>query len=98
MMEVGIHSINFEAREHLVNFVQEGVDKLERFYENIQKAEVFLKLKADPALNKEVGIRIHVPGTELYASKTCETFEEATDEVLEALIRQLKKYKARQVS
>lgn len=97
-MEVGIHSVGFDAKEHLLKFVQEGVDKLERFYGNIQKVEVFLRLKADPALNKEAGIRIHVPGTELYASKTCETFEEAVDEVLDALRRQLKRYKGRQVS
>ncbi len=97
-MEIGIRSVGFDAKDHLVKFAEERVKKLERFYENIQKVEVFLRLKSDAVTNKEAGIRIHVPGTELYASKTCDSFEEAVDEVIDALRRQLKKYKGRQAS
>ena len=97
-MEVEIRSVGFDAKDHLLKFAEERVNKLERFYDNIQKVEVSLRLKADPVTNKEAGIRIHVPGTELYASKTCDTFEEAVDDVIEALRKQLKKYKGRQAS
>lgn len=93
MIDVKIQSVNFEARESLKNFIQTKVNKLERFYDNIQKVEVSLKLKPDPVENKEAGIRIHVPGTELYANKICDSFEEAVDLVLDALVKQLQKYK-----
>lgn len=98
-MEIGIQSINFDASEQLKTFVQKKAEKLERFYDNIRKVEVSLKVvKPETAENKEAGIRIHVPGTELYASKTCDTFEQAVDEVLTALERQLKKYKDKQIA
>lgn len=96
MMEIGIRSVGFDAKDHLVKFAEERVKKLERFYENIQKVEVFLRLKSDAVTNKEAGIRIHVPGTELYASKSSETFEEAVDVVFDALRKQLIKYKDKQ--
>ena len=96
MMEIRIQSDGFDAKKHLVDFVNEGAEKLERYYDKIQKVEVFLKLNPDPADNRSVGIRVHVPGTELYASKSSDTFEEAVDEVFDALRRQLIKYKDKQ--
>jgi|UPI00039EA371 putative sigma-54 modulation protein len=93
MMEIRIQSDGFDAKKHLLDFVNEGAEKLEKYYDKIQKVEVFLKLNPDPANNKSVGIRVHVPGTELYASKSCDTFEEAVDEVFDALRRQVKKHK-----
>ena len=93
MMEIRIQSDGFDAKKHLLDFVNEGAEKLEKYYDKIQKVEVFLKLNPDPASNKSVGIRVHVPGTELYASKSCDTFEEAVDEVFDALRRQVKKHK-----
>ncbi|MDE6447259.1 MAG: HPF/RaiA family ribosome-associated protein, partial [Muribaculaceae bacterium] len=39
-------------------------------------------------------IKLHVPSTpEVFASKTCDTFEEAIDLCIEALERQLEKIK-----
>ncbi len=93
MIDVRIQSVGFEVRESLKGFIQTKANKLERFYDNIQKVEVSLKLKPDPADNKEASIRIHVPGTELYANKVCDSFEEAVDVVLDALTKQLIKYK-----
>lgn len=93
MIDVRIQSSGFDPRESLKDFIQSKVNKLERFYDNIQKVEVSLKLKPDPVENKEAAIRIHVPGTELFANKSCESFEESVDVVLEALTKQLIKYK-----
>ena len=40
-----------------------------------------------------MAIRITGMGAELFAQKTCDTFEQAIDECLEALDRQLEKQK-----
>ena len=99
IMDIRIQSIHFDASEQLKAFVQKKAEKLERFYDNIKKVEVSLKVvKPETAENKEAGVRIHVPGTELYASKTSDSFEQSVDEVLTALERQLKKYKEKQVA
>ena len=70
------------------------IQKLERFYDDIKKVEVSLKVvKPETAENKEAGVKVLVPNGEFYASKVCDTFEEAVDLCLEALEKQLVKYK-----
>ena len=98
-MEVRIQSIHFDASEQLQAFVQKRAAKLEKFYDDIQKVEVSLKVvKPEAAENKEAGVRVFVPNADFYASKVCDTFEEAIDVSLEALEKQLVKYKEKQRS
>lgn len=85
-MEIRIQSIHFDASEQLQAFIQKKAAKLERFYDDIQKVEVSLKVvKPETAENKEAGVKVLVPNGELYANKVCDTFEEAVDLCLEAL-------------
>ena len=98
-MEVRIQSIHFDASEQLQSFIQKKVSKLEKYYEDIKKVEVSLKvIKPETAENKEAGIKVLVPNGEFYASKICDTFEEAIDISIEALGKQLVKYKEKQRS
>ena len=98
-MEVRIQSIHFDASEQLQSFVQKKVAKLEKFYDDIKKVEVSLKVvKPETAENKEAGVKVLVPNGEFYANKVCDTFEEAVDLCLEALEKQLVKYKEKQRS
>lgn len=93
-MEVRIQSIHFDATEQLQAFIQKKAIRLEKYYEDIRKVEVILKVvKPETAKNKEVAIRVFVPNEELYAEKVCDTFEEAVDNGLEAISKQLLKYK-----
>jgi putative sigma-54 modulation protein len=96
-MDIRIQSIHFDASEQLQAFIQKKVSKLEKYYEDIKKVEVSLKVvKPEVAENKEAGIKILVPNGEFYASKVCDTFEEAIDLDVEALGKQLVKYKEKQ--
>lgn len=96
-MEVRIQSIHFDASEQLQSFIQKKAVKLEKFYDDIKKVEVSLKvIKPETAANKEAGVKVMIPNGELYASKVCDTFEEAVDLSLEALEKQLMKYKEKQ--
>ena len=75
-MEVRIQSIHFDASEQLRSFIQKKVVKLEKYYDDIKKVEVSLKVvKPETVENKESGVKVIVPNGECYASKVCDTFE-----------------------
>ena len=92
-MEINLQAIRFEPTEKLQDFIHKKVGKLEKFSDEIRKVEVSLKVvKPETAMNKEVAIRVNA-ATELFAEKTCDTFEEAIDNCMDALVRQLQKNK-----
>lgn len=89
-----MHSIHFKADQKLLSFIQEKLEKLEHFNQKIVNAEVFLRLDKDREKeNKITEIKLHVPGKELFAKRQCKSFEEAADEAVEALRKQLMKEK-----
>ncbi len=95
-MEIKIQSIHFDADVKLLDFVEEKVGKLNTFFDNIIDSEVFLKIdKSDVKENKVAEIKLAIPGKDLFAKKQGKSFEEATDEAVEALRRQINKYKGK---
>lgn len=95
-MKVTVHSIHFDADRKLVNFIQKKIDKLEQFHDGILSGEVYLRLdKSQDRENKITEVRLSIPGRDLFAKKQCKSFEEATDNVVEALRRQVKRHKER---
>ena len=95
-MNVQIQSVKFDADKRLVEFVQAKMAKLERFAERAIGAEVILKLDKDSEKgNKIATLTLRMPGEELLAERQAKTFEEAVDEAIDALKRQLDKFKGR---
>jgi putative sigma-54 modulation protein len=95
-MKVNINSVHFKADRKLVAFIQEKVDKLSNVYEGVVGSDVTLKLEnTESPENKIAEIRILIKGNDLYAKKQCKTFEEATDTAIDALRKQLSKYKGK---
>lgn len=93
-MEIKIQSIHFDTTEKLEAFIEKKISKLEKSYEDIQKVEVQLKVvKPATALNKEASITVYVPGQRFFVAKTCDTFEEGVDLVVDAMKVQLTKHK-----
>lgn len=93
-MEIRIQSIHFDATERLEVFVQKKVSKLEQFYDGIIAAEVALRVvKPETANNKQASIRLMIKNNDCFAEKTSDTFEEAVDDVVAALEKQLAKVK-----
>jgi putative sigma-54 modulation protein len=96
-MEIRIQSIHFDATATLKDFIQKKVGKLTQYYDGILEAEVILKVvKPETVLNKEAQLKIKVAHTELFASKVCDSFEQSIDETVEALEKQLLKFKEKQ--
>jgi putative sigma-54 modulation protein len=93
-MTVNIESIKFEATQKLQEHITKKVNKLEHFFDEIITADVTLKvIKPETTSNKEASVRVNVPGQELFASKVCDSFEEAVDTAVEAIEKQIMKYK-----
>ena len=94
-MEVKINSVHFNADEKLVEFVNKKVSKLDVFFDGIIKVEVILKVaKPEAANNKVAELKLSIPATDyLFAKKQADSFEEAIDLAIEAIKKQLGKYK-----
>jgi len=93
-MKVSINAVKFRTDKKLEAFINEKVEKLSGVYDGIIGSEVTLKLdNAETHDNKVAEIRLFIKGNDLYAKKQSKTFEEATDTAVEALRRQLTKYK-----
>jgi putative sigma-54 modulation protein len=93
-MKIKISSIHFKADQKLEDFVQERIQKLSNIYDGVIGSEVTLKLdKNSNTDNKVTEIKLLIRGNDLFAKKQCKTFEEATDNAVDALKKQLTKHK-----
>ncbi len=93
-MDIKTQSVNFDADKELISFVEIKVGKLKQYFDNIVGVESFLKVeKSDSFENKIVEIKVLLPGKDLFVKKQSKSFEEAADESVEALRRQIVKYK-----
>jgi putative sigma-54 modulation protein len=96
-MNIRIKAVKFDADSKLEDFIQKKVSKLGKFFDDIITAEVFLKLENTPDLeNKVVEVKLDIPGSDLFARKQTKSFEESTDEVVNALKQQILKHKEKQ--
>ena len=93
-MKIKISSIHFKADQKLEDFVQERLQKLSAIYDGVIGSEVTLKIdKSSKTDNKVTEIKLLIRGNDLFAKKQCKTFEEATDNAVDALRKQLTKHK-----
>lgn len=98
-MKVKVSSLHFTADQSLIDFANEKLSKLEKFYDKIIDGNVVFKVEnVDDKANKIAEIKVNIPGKELFAKKQSDSFEKATDEAVEALRRQLKKHKEKLIS
>ncbi len=93
-MEVTISSIHFKADVKLEDFIREKTAKLAKLFDGVIGCDVVLRLDAaSNNENKTAEIRVMIPGNDLFAKKQARTFEEAVDNSVDALRRQVKRHK-----
>ncbi len=93
-MNVNISSLHFKADTKLEDFIKEKLAKLSGFFDSVIESDVTLKLEqASNNENKIAEIKIMIPGNDLFAKKQAKTFEEAIDNAVDALKKQLIKRK-----
>lgn len=75
-MEIKVQSIKFDADQKLLDFIDKKLGKINKFYEDVIRTEVNLSLLPDPQ-NKDVKVRVFIPGNELVVERHSDTFENA---------------------
>lgn len=97
-MNVQIQSVKFDAGKQLIEFIEKKLAKLDRFAENAMGADVILKLDKDNERgNKIAVVTLHIPGGDLRLEEQARTFEEAIDNSLDVMKRQIEKAKGRNI-
>ena len=95
-MKINISSLKFKADKRLLNFIEEKVNKLQQFNHELIDGDVIMRVdNSSDNNNKTVEIKLFLKGEKLFAEKTADTFESATDQAVEALRRQLIKKKSK---
>jgi putative sigma-54 modulation protein len=93
-MMVNVHAVNLAVDKKLVEYVQERMDRLEKYYDKVVSSDVYLKVeKTSKKENKVAEIKVNVPGDDFVVKKQCKTFEEAIELSAETLERLLIKRK-----
>ena len=94
-MNITVNAVHFTPDQKLVDFANKKLNKLDVFFEGVISAELILKiLKPETAENKIAEIKLSIPATDyLFAKKQADSFEEAIDLAVEAIRRQLTKFK-----
>ena len=93
-MNIQIHSVRFDADKKLIDFVHQKLGKLTQYGEDIVNAEVYLRLDKDQERENKISeIKLDLSGKPLFAKRQSKTFEEATDDAIDALKKQITKHK-----
>jgi putative sigma-54 modulation protein len=97
-MNIQVKTVHFTADQKLIDFVNKKVSKLDTYFEGIIGVEVIMKVdKPETANNKIAEIILSIPGCDhLFAEKQSDSFEESLDLAIEAIRRQLTKFKEKQ--
>jgi len=95
-MTINIHSIHFNIDNDLEEFIEKKVNKLLKLDNKIISSDVFLKLsKAESYSNKIAEIKLKYPGSDFFAKRQSDTFEESTTQVFQALRKQILRNKTK---
>lgn len=95
-MTVNTQAVHFSADGKLLDFIEKKLEKLNLYFERIQKADVILRLENSGQIKDKIAeIRISLPGTVLFVKEQSKSFEASIDHAIEVLKRQLKRYKDR---
>ena len=93
-MKLNTQAVNFEIAERLEKHIEKKTKRYEKLLPESAEMEIRLTVvKPETNLNKETTIRVLGLGSELFAQKVCDTFEEGIDDCLEAVEKQLEKSK-----
>lgn len=94
-MNIQVTTVHFTADQKLMDFVNKKVSKLDNYFDGIIGVEVIMKVEKPEAVNNKIAeIKLSIPGTDyLFAEKQADTFEESIDLAIDAIRRQLTKFK-----
>ncbi len=93
-MDIKINAVHFDADKKLEDFIEKKISKVVEKHSYVNSIEVILKLDKSPDKeNKVCEIKMTAKGDEFFSKKQTSSFEESTDDAVDALRKQLEKYK-----
>jgi len=94
-MNVQIQTVHFDADSKLIEHVQQKIEKLKTFHDQIISVEVYLVLDnlAHQIRDKIVEIRVNVPRHSYFVKQSSKAFEESFSMAFNSMANQLKRRK-----
>ncbi len=94
-MTVTITSRKFKARDTLKTFINDEVETLKKYNDDIMDVEVILSYQKPNDNTKTTELIVKIPGTILTAKDEAEEYPISVRGAVEKMIRQLKKIKSK---
>ena len=82
-MKTDIQTVNFDASQSLVEFIENELYDLEAEFDQIIGAEVYLRPGKTEQDNKTVKLKLNVPGPDLFAEFKSNSYENGLMEAIE---------------
>jgi putative sigma-54 modulation protein len=94
-MNISITARRFKAHETLKDFIRDELSSLNKFTEDILKAEVILSYQNAKDSIKTAEINLNIPGHTIIAREDSDDFKKSISAATEKVTRQLRKIKTR---
>jgi len=95
-MRVYTESVQFKADQKLLQFIEQKLQKMEQYFDQIIEARVVLKLENSGQVRDKIAeVRLNVAGDILIAKAKSKNFETSIHQTIGTLKRQLRKYKSK---
>ncbi len=93
-MKINLQTVDVNISPSTRVFLEKKIEKMQLFFEKIIAVDVYIKEEnTSDKENKQVEIRVEIPGENILVKKQCKTFEEAIDQSTSAAERILVKRK-----
>lgn len=86
---------HFDSGRDLKQYSLDEVTKLEQFFDGIITCDIVLEPSKDHDMPCTAELRVQVPKKLLHGSETGQTYEQAIHNVVDNLVRQIRKYKTK---
>lgn len=91
-LKINVQAVDINIDDSVKDSIRTSINKLSRYYDKIEWADVYLVDKKEKTTEqKQVSIRLGIPGKDPFASEYGENFHALLSEVEEKLRRQLEK-------
>lgn len=89
---LNVQAVDISIADDVKDTIRKSISRLTRYYDKIDWADIYLEDKKDKSTNqKQVSIRLGVPGNDPFASEYGDNFHALITSVEEKLRRQLEK-------
>ena len=94
-MNLNIQTVHFDADVKLKNHIEQKIQKLNQFHDQIINVNIYLKLDniVHKIKDKIVEIKVAIPKHEFFVKQSCKSFEESFDMAMDSIVNQIKKQK-----